>query len=180
MSNISPVDQRKRTLMGLGTLLIGAGIGGPMAYTAFQVAVGNAIKLGPKVGEGDAEKNWIVVGSLADFPEGTPAQSNISVDTIDGWVKSSSQEALWVVRTGDRALTFTATCPHLGCKVNWVAEQNQYFCPCHNSFFEKEGARVSGPTARGLDALENRITGGKIEVVFRRYKGLLGKKIEFI
>ena len=46
MSDVSPVDQGKRTLMGIGTLAIGAIIGGPMAFTAFQFAVGNAIKKG--------------------------------------------------------------------------------------------------------------------------------------
>jgi menaquinol-cytochrome c reductase iron-sulfur subunit len=178
MSDVSPVDKGKRALMALGTLGIGAVIGGPMAYAAFQFAVVNAVKPGGK-GEG-GEKKWIELGNLSEFPEGTPTQKKISIDTIDGWVKSSSDEAIWVVRQGDKVLTFTATCPHLGCKVNWVPDQSQYFCPCHNSYFEKTGNKKPGSAAaRGLDALENQITNGKIEVIFKRYKGVSDKKEEF-
>jgi menaquinol-cytochrome c reductase iron-sulfur subunit len=177
MSDVSPVDQGKRTLMGIGTLAIGAIIGGPMAFTAFQFAVGNAIKKGG--GEG-GEKKWIEIGSLNDFPDGTPVQKKISIETVDGWVKSSSDEAVWVVRQGEKILTFTATCPHLGCKVNWVPDQSQYFCPCHNSYFEKTGDKKPGSAAaRGLDTLENQIADGKVSVVFKRFKGVTDKKEEF-
>jgi menaquinol-cytochrome c reductase iron-sulfur subunit len=174
--SLESVDKGKRTLLTLGTLAIGAGIGGAVGLNVLNVAIGKAIEKG---GEG-GEKNWLEIGSAGDFPEGVPTQKKVSVTVTDGWVKSSSDEAIWVVRKGEDFLTFTATCPHLGCKVNWVPDQNQYFCPCHNSYFEKEGTlKQPSAAARGLDSLENRIANGKLEVVFKRFKGVAAIKEEF-
>lgn len=137
MSELSEVDKTKRLFMGLGSIVIGAGIGGALAYPIFQFAVGNALK----TGEGGEDKNWIDLGSVADFEEGKPTAKKITIEIRDGWVKSSSDETIWVVKRGNDFLTFTATCPHLGCKVNWIPERNEYFCPCHNSAFDVSGEK---------------------------------------
>ena len=42
---------------------------------------------------------------------------------------------------------FSSTCPHLGCKVKWVAKEQQFFCPCHRGVFDAEGRGISGPPA---------------------------------
>lgn len=138
MSELSEVDKTKRLFMGLGSIVIGAGIGGALAYPIFQFAVGNALK----TGEGGEDKNWIDLGSVADFEEGKPTAKKITIEIRDGWVKSSSDETIWVVKRGNDFLTFTATCPHLGCKVNWIPERNEYFCPCHNSAFDVSGEKT--------------------------------------
>jgi Rieske Fe-S protein len=44
---------------------------------------------------------------------------------------------------------FSATCPHLGCKVRWEEEEGRYFCPCHSGVFSADGVAVSGPPADG-------------------------------
>ncbi|MHC4846080.1 MAG: QcrA and Rieske domain-containing protein [Planctomycetota bacterium] len=40
---------------------------------------------------------------------------------------------------------FNATCPHLGCKVHWEAENTRFFCPCHGGAFDTTGAPIAGP-----------------------------------
>jgi Rieske Fe-S protein len=48
---------------------------------------------------------------------------------------------------------FTAECPHQGCLVSEVRD-NQIVCPCHMSLFSAEtGAVEQGPATRGLAAI---------------------------
>ena len=51
---------------------------------------------------------------------------------------------------GDSAAAFVALssiCPHLGCKVFWEANNDRFFCPCHNGAFDASGAPTEGPPA---------------------------------
>ena len=42
---------------------------------------------------------------------------------------------------------YSSTCPHLGCKVQWVPDKQEFFCPCHRGVFNADGVAVSGPPA---------------------------------
>ncbi|MCK5077608.1 MAG: ubiquinol-cytochrome c reductase iron-sulfur subunit [Calditrichia bacterium] len=55
-------------------------------------------------------------------------------------------------QTGLRA--FSSECPHLGCQVNWEADNNRFFCPCHSGIFDSDGIAIAGPPA---DAGQNLI-----------------------
>lgn len=45
---------------------------------------------------------------------------------------------------------FSGQCPHLGCSIYWREQERDFFCPCHNGYFTKEGKVVSGPPPRPL------------------------------
>lgn len=47
--------------------------------------------------------------------------------------------------TADDFLALSSTCPHLGCRVHWEAQNNRFFCPCHNGVFTPEGKATAGP-----------------------------------
>lgn len=48
---------------------------------------------------------------------------------------------------------FTAVCPHQGCLVSEVTN-NEILCPCHGSLFSAEdGAVITGPATSGLAAV---------------------------
>ena len=57
-------------------------------------------------------------------------------------------------------------CPHEGCEVLWDGQRNQFACPCHESYFAADGARISGPAPRGLDALPSRVQDGNLQVQY--------------
>jgi nitrite reductase/ring-hydroxylating ferredoxin subunit len=57
---------------------------------------------------------------------------------------------LALVRSSTSVITAASMeCPHNQCKVN-TYNGSQFVCPCHASRFTGAGARVSGPTPRGL------------------------------
>ena len=49
-------------------------------------------------------------------------------------------------------------CPHLGCAVEYHADQSAFACPCHASTFDAAGKREGGPAPRDLDTLPCRVT----------------------
>jgi Rieske Fe-S protein len=50
--------------------------------------------------------------------------------------------------------SFTAVCPHLGCVVQWNADEKTFDCPCHGSRFSKEGIVINGPAVSDLDRIK--------------------------
>ena len=48
-------------------------------------------------------------------------------------------------------LALSRRCPHLGCTLPWVEEQNRFVCPCHASAFDIRGEVVSSPAPRAMD-----------------------------
>ena len=45
----------------------------------------------------------------------------------------------------EKFLALSSTCPHLGCQVHWEANNDRFFCPCHNGIFTPEGKGIGGP-----------------------------------
>lgn len=66
---------------------------------------------------------------------------------------------LWVSATGLTKGAFTnpgkeekitRRCPHLGCKLEWNADEQTWECPCHGSCFDKEGQKLEGPAQEDI------------------------------
>ena len=54
---------------------------------------------------------------------------------------------------------------HLGCRVRWINDQKQYFCPCHNAAFDKIGLVVSGPPPKPLDRYETKVEDNQLYIL---------------
>ena len=64
--------------------------------------------------------------------------------------RAGSGETISITRQGDRGdatdfIALSSVCPHLGCQVYWEAQNNRYFCPCHNGTFDPSGVATGGP-----------------------------------
>ncbi len=115
------------------------------------------------------------LGPLARFAIGAPPTRVEIVAPIvkDAW--SAARDvvlgAAWVRRTAPTKVeALSAVCPHLGCAVGWDDKQSDYLCPCHDSRFNPDGARTTGPSERGLDPLPVKIVGERLELTWVRYK----------
>lgn len=90
------------------------------------------------------KRRKLFVGTLSDLPVGKTRQ-----------VVAPSGEEITLARVsvgGDQPATgfkaLSTKCPHLGCKVHWVEGKREFFCPCHNGVFDKDGVALSGPPAK--------------------------------
>lgn len=67
-------------------------------------------------------------------------------------------QVITVARTGrtgrvEDFVALSGTCPHLGCQVHWEAQNNRFFCPCHNGVFDASGRATAGPPAEARQSL---------------------------
>jgi nitrite reductase/ring-hydroxylating ferredoxin subunit len=112
--------------------------------------------------------------------DGMPREFAVVADVSDAWTHAPAQRigAVFLTRSSkdpNEVAAFTATCPHLGCAVEFDAAKKEYECPCHKSGFAIDGEKLFGPSRRGLDPLSVKLadkSGVKeILVKFERFKG---------
>jgi Rieske Fe-S protein len=116
----------KSALAAVAIAAVGCGDGqiGPTAVTASQLAANGGLKI-----------------DLADYP----GLANV------GTLVRIKDATVGVVRTSQTTFVASSTiCTHEGCDTN--VDNNQYFCPCHDSLFSATGALLRGPADRPLDS----------------------------
>src|SRR6202040_1913297 len=118
------------------------------------------------------------VGALSEFsPLTEPVMRTIQIEQVDGWRRAVSEKAVYVTKDSQGQLrVLTSVCPHLGCTVPWNKERNLFVCPCHGATFALDGTRVSGPSLRGMDALETSVQDGQLQVRFQYFRQLVSDK----
>lgn len=106
------------------------------------------------------QETFVKVTTLDTLPEdGTPVQFPVLADRRDAWTKFTQVPvgAVFLQRQSkDKPLALSVVCPHAGCFVDYVEEQQGFLCPCHNSLFLKDGKLkdADSPSPRPLDSLE--------------------------
>jgi menaquinol-cytochrome c reductase iron-sulfur subunit len=123
-----------------------------------------------------ASEGYHSLGQLASFEEGRPTRVSFPVTVRDGWDVTTQERAAWVVRKGDEVTVMSTVCPHLGCSVKWALQKSEFGCPCHESGFAPDGARLHGPARRGLDTLPMRIVGGDVQIQWVEYVANIAEK----
>jgi menaquinol-cytochrome c reductase iron-sulfur subunit len=116
-------------------------------------------------GDGDLA-GFVRICPLESVPaDGTPHPFIVSTDVIDAWTHTPKLRVGEVFLTrsdagGKSTVTaLTATCPHLGCTVEFDKTDSHFECPCHESGFAKDGKKLFGPSLRGLDPLDVKLAG---------------------
>jgi len=59
---------------------------------------------------------------------------------------------------------FSLVCTHLACTVSWNAEKKEFYCPCHEGFFDAEGKVISGPPPAPLERWKVEVRGEKVVI----------------
>jgi nitrite reductase/ring-hydroxylating ferredoxin subunit len=72
----------------------------------------------------------------------------------EGSILSSGLKKIAVYRDYNNTLkAFSAVCPHLGCVVQWNADEKSFDCPCHGSRFANDGTVINGPATSNLSEI---------------------------
>lgn len=123
----------------------------------------------------DGPGRWLKIATLADIKPGSePKSFTVIADSWDAWNYHPPHPIGAVFlrwpEGADKPIAFTATCPHLGCFVDYVKSKQCFSCPCHNSEFDLEGKMLKGPPPRGMDDLPVEILGQDIWVKFAKFR----------
>jgi Rieske Fe-S protein len=149
----------------------GLALAGAVAVASGVVAIVYAAAPALRAGKGaSADRAWSEVPDAAAAAD-APARHVVKVVSDAGWAETQATHAVFLDRGADgRPVAFSARCPHEGCQVDWRGEQNRFVCPCHNSQWTRVGARLAGPTKRGLDPLDVREgADGRVEVRYATF-----------
>lgn len=92
-------------------------------------------------------------------PEPSGALAAIADIPVGGGVVIADPPIVITQPTEGSILGFTAVCPHQGCLVAEVID-NEIICPCHQSLFSaSDGAVIAGPAQQGLASASVQIDG---------------------
>jgi Rieske Fe-S protein len=146
----------RRNFLSTATLAIGGFIGIAFAIPAVAYIIGPAIQ------KKEIEE-WILLGSTQKVEPGTPTLFKASIERQTGWIVNEEEISVYVLTDNGREyIAMSNICTHLGCRVRWIPEQSQFFCPCHNGVFDKSGEVVAGPPPRPLDRYETKVENDQI------------------
>ena len=159
-------------------------IGASAACALFPFASGLPSVLDPVTKKsGGAKVPWTEVTSLATLPEdGTPTKFEVILEKVtDAWTTYTNipAGAGYLARNGNEVTAYNLKCPHLGCAIDYRANTNDYFCPCHNSTFGLDGSVTTenSPSPRGMDTMDTKVEEGIVWIRFQQFRPNIAEKI---
>lgn len=149
----------RRGFLSVATWAIGALLGAGLGIPAVAYIVGPALR-------SQQAQQWIALGSSSKVELGTPTLFKTTVQRTTGWIVDQEELTVYVLTDNGRDfVAMSNICTHLGCRVRWIAEQGEFFCPCHNGVFAKDGTVVSGPPPRPLDRYQVKLEGETVYIL---------------
>jgi Rieske Fe-S protein len=165
-------DPDRRKFLKVATCALGGGAGLIVAAPVVRLVLDPAGKQTVT-----SPKDPLDAGDASRFVLGAPPTRVEIVAPVvqDAWTSSRNVVlgAAFVRRTGNGPKELdvrSAICPHLGCAIGYDEAKNNYLCPCHDSRFALDGAALSGPSQRGMDALPVDVVDGRLKVTWVLYK----------
>lgn len=157
-------ETSRRDFMKTSLSVVGGLIGAALGIPAVAFVVGPALKRD--------QVNWLRVGPVSQVEPGGPTLFKPRVTRQNGWAVEEDEVGVFVLtEDGRRYTALSNICTHLGCRVRWISEDEQFHSPCHHGIFDKGGYVVSGPPPRPLDEFETKIEEGDLYIqlpAFRR------------
>lgn len=146
------------------TFLTAAIVAAGALITAIYSIPGVAYLLAPALKKIESE-TWIPLGPASKVEPGVPTLFRADIRRQTGWIVNEEQLTVYVLtEDGRNYVALSNVCTHLGCRVRWVEGEQQFFCPCHNGVFDKDGRVVSGPPPRPLDQYPVKVEDGQLYV----------------
>ncbi|HEY4722247.1 MAG TPA: ubiquinol-cytochrome c reductase iron-sulfur subunit [Anaerolineae bacterium] len=146
MSEEKQVNRRAFVVWAVGGLISAA-----LAIPAVAYIIGPALQ------RSDTQ-NWIRLGATSKVELGLPTLFKAKVRRQTGWIVNEEEISVYVrTDNGRDFVAMSNVCTHLGCRIRWIAERGEFFCPCHNGVFDKDGKVLSGPPPRPLDRYDVKI-----------------------
>jgi menaquinol-cytochrome c reductase iron-sulfur subunit len=149
-------DSSRRSFLKLLPLGVLAGVFASIGGAAFRF-------LRPRIFA--ATDTWLDVAGISELTGPQPLSRKIVAEHVAGWAITTEEHNVFVLPAKNNQV-LSAICPHEGCEVAWEQNANRFSCPCHESYFSADGARISGPARRGLDPLPARVQDGKLQVQY--------------
>lgn len=59
---------------------------------------------------------------------------------------------------------FSLVCTHMACIVSWQPEKKEFYCPCHDGYFDADGKVISGPPPAPLEKWLVEVKGDQVLV----------------
>ncbi len=156
MVKSSHLSRREFVTITVGILgtVIAAAIGLP----AIGYVLGPALK-------SRASDAWIPIGKVTDFPVDDPTLVSFTRTKVNGWEKTINSYGVYVVNPPNGEIyAMSNVCSHLSCRVTWLANDQDYLCPCHDGIFDIQGEVVSGPPPKPLFRYETKIEDGTLYI----------------
>jgi len=149
----------RRNFLAIATGAIGGLIGIVMAIPAVAYIIGPALQK-------KTSENWVRLGPTSKVELGNPSLFKATVQSQTGWIVTEDEVSVYILtEDGREYIALSNICTHLGCRVRWIADQNQYFCPCHNAIFDKTGLVLSGPPPKPLDRYETKVEDDQLYIL---------------
>ena len=159
---------------------IGKITGGLVAILAlFPFASGLPALLDP-IRRKSGSAKWMSIAPFKSLPDdGLPSRFPVIANRQDAWTTYPKKKIGYVFvakEISGKTKAYSASCPHVGCLVDFDKSTEGFRCPCHNASFAKNGVRTGpeNPSPRDLDPLETKVEKGEVWVHFRKYR--LGTK----
>lgn len=152
-------EASRRDFLATLTWAIGALLGAGLGIPAVAYIIGPALQR-------EETQEWIELGSTTKVELGTPTLFKAKVQRKTGWIVDEKQLSVYLLTEDGRDfVAMSNICTHLGCRVRWIANQDVFFCPCHNGVFAKDGTVLEGPPPRPLDRFDVRVEKGTLFIL---------------
>jgi Rieske Fe-S protein len=164
MSTETAVDEPVATATGRRRFLarIVNTIQGILAGT-LGVVLGGAV-----VSSGTArrEESWLPAGQVNDLVPNQPTPVMLRISRQDGYTQTVERRTVFLVRISATEVTaLDSTCTHLGCRIGWDADSQEFVCPCHAGRYDRTGKVIAGPPPAPLTAFHTQVTDGTVQVL---------------
>ncbi len=141
--NLEPVSPERRSFLQAGLKVLGA-------VAVLEMGAAGFLFLRARSLEG-RYGGVMTLGAVNDFTPGS--------------VVEFEEGNFFLIRTLDGGfLAISRRCPHLGCTVNWVAQKEKFYCPCHAASFDQYGEYHSNLVSRAMDIYAISFEDGMVKV----------------